>query len=126
MADDTVVYRFAADGRFRRGVPRRDLTADDVARMDPAVLKDVTAEPPGGGKPMYSLVGRPPETDPQKMTRDELDAHARRVGVADPGAFPNKAALLDAIEAAQQPPAPVGATGGPAAETAAEAGSAKE
>lgn len=49
-----VLFRYADDGRFRFGVPRRDLYAEDVARLDPATLKDVTARPPGGGEPMYA------------------------------------------------------------------------
>lgn len=41
--------------------------------------------------------------DLSAMTRDELEAHAASVGVADPASFPNKAALVQAIEAAQPP-----------------------
>jgi hypothetical protein len=36
------------------------------------------------------------------MTRDELNAKAAEAGVADPESFPNKAALIEAIQAAPQ------------------------
>lgn len=35
------------------------------------------------------------------LTREDLDAHAEIVGIADPARYPNKAALIDAIESAQ-------------------------
>lgn len=35
------------------------------------------------------------------LTRDELNAHAENVGIADPAHYPNKAALIEAIETAQ-------------------------
>lgn len=41
-----------------------------------------------------------PEPNLEGMTRDELNAHAASVGVADPESFPNKAALIEAIAAA--------------------------
>lgn len=36
-----------------------------------------------------------------ELTRDELNAHAANVGIADPAHYPNKAALIEAIESAQ-------------------------
>lgn len=47
MGND-VVYRYTGTG-FRRGVPQKDLTAEQVARLSPAVLKDIT----GGDTPFY-------------------------------------------------------------------------
>lgn len=35
------------------------------------------------------------------LTREELNQHAADLGVADPASFPNKAALIDAIETAR-------------------------
>jgi hypothetical protein len=39
-------------------------------------------------------------TDYQRMTRDELNAYAGEVGIVDAAAYPNKADLLAAIDAA--------------------------
>lgn len=44
------------------------------------------------------------------LTRDELNAHAENAGVADPASYPNKAALIEAIETVAEPAtAPEGA-----------------
>jgi hypothetical protein len=40
---DPIVYRYQADAGFFHGVPRRDLTARDVARLSPERRKDVAA-----------------------------------------------------------------------------------
>lgn len=42
-----------------------------------------------------------PARNLQAMTRAELDAEAERIGVADPAALPNKAAVIAAIEGAE-------------------------
>jgi hypothetical protein len=42
-------------------------------------------------------------TDLSALTRDELNAHAESVGIADPAGFPNKGELVAAIEAAETP-----------------------
>lgn len=48
--------------------------------------------------------------DLSAMTREELDAYAESCGVADAAKLPNKAAVVEAIEATQ----PAGATAAPA------------
>ena len=104
MTDTTpdVVYRYTGTG-FRRGVPRRDLTARDAARLGPAILRDVV----GGARPMYEAVDPrtapvvpPPPPDLRAMKRGDLNEHAAGVGVADPAAYPTKDDLIAAIEAA--------------------------
>lgn len=60
----------------------------------------IVANPPAG----YDV----PTVDvpkPQEMSRADLNAFATQAGVVDPESFPNKTALLEAIDQAQQPSA---------------------
>jgi hypothetical protein len=55
------VYRYTGPTRPRvapfAGVPARDLTADDVARLELSTVKAIT----GGDKPLYVAVGKAPK-----------------------------------------------------------------
>ena len=62
---EPIVYRFtpANPGDFLVGVPQRDLTAADVAALDPVRLHDATA-PNGSGQTMYTAVKPPKPAKP--------------------------------------------------------------
>ena len=81
---------------------RLDLILDELRglRADLAGAKE-SAEPADG----ETIELREPE-DPNvsAMTREELNAHAATIGIAEPETFPNKAELIEAIEAATRPP----------------------
>ena len=50
----TPALRYDGDGNeFFSGVPRRDLTAREVAELEPAVLRNITAPNPTTGKALY-------------------------------------------------------------------------
>jgi hypothetical protein len=55
MAEPEIILKFtpANPGDFLQGVPQRDLTAEDVARLEPPQLRNLTAPGPSG-KPIYS------------------------------------------------------------------------
>lgn len=63
---DAVLYRYTGSGH-RNGVPRRDLTARDAARLGPAVIRDVT----GGEKPMYVKAGAKSEAADKPTAADK-------------------------------------------------------
>lgn len=51
---EPTALRYAGDGdEFFSGVPRRDLTAGEVAEIEPAVLRNITAPNPTTGKALY-------------------------------------------------------------------------
>lgn len=54
---DAIVYRYTPrfDGEYRIGVPKRDLTAADVARIDPEAWVNATAKD-ASGKALYTEV----------------------------------------------------------------------
>jgi hypothetical protein len=53
-ASEPTALRYAGDGdEFFSGVPRRDLTAREVAELEPAVLRNITAPNPTTGKALY-------------------------------------------------------------------------
>lgn len=65
-AADAVVYRYEPrfEGEFFRGVPTRDLTRADVARLDPGTLRNALAPHPLYGAPLYVKPGddgKPPK-----------------------------------------------------------------
>lgn len=76
-----------------------DITAAEVAQY-----RDMGFAPVDGDGQTDAAA----ETNVNQMTRDELNAHAGTVGVADAESFANKADLIAAIEAQQ---ASDGATG---------------
>lgn len=105
------LYRYvgAKAKRHRRGVKRGDLFAADVARMPPALLKDIT----GGPNPMYEAVagtgggdgdhGSDPANNApnlREMKRPDLNAYATEHGVSNPDDYPNKDELIAAVEQA--------------------------
>ena len=55
-----IVFKFtpAKPGDFLQGIPKRDLTASDVARLSPLQLYNATVSGPSG-KPMYTAVPAP-------------------------------------------------------------------
>jgi hypothetical protein len=55
MTEPGIILKFtpANPGDFLQGVPQRDLTAEDVARLEPPQLRNLTAIGPSG-KPIYS------------------------------------------------------------------------
>jgi hypothetical protein len=69
MPEPDVVYRYAGGARRRppfAGVPMRDLTARDVARLDAATIRNIT----GGAKPLYA----PVQTTAAREARAEAGA----------------------------------------------------
>lgn len=79
------LYRYRGPARPRvapfPGVPARDLTADDVARLPPGALKRIT----GGDRPLYVAAGRakapdPAETPAAKAAKAETPAPAEKEG----------------------------------------------
>jgi hypothetical protein len=78
-ATGATVYRYTGPKRPRvapfAGVPARDLTADDVARLELSTVKAMT----GGEKPLYVAVGKtkaepPPDTPAAKAAKAEAPA----------------------------------------------------
>lgn len=52
---DPVGLHYRRDGdRFFEGVPRRDLTVRELVDLEPATLRNITADGPGG-KPLYEM-----------------------------------------------------------------------
>lgn len=85
----------------------RGLRADLAARGEPAWSEPIegeTVELREPGEP-GAVGATAPATDAEPpnlraMKRDELEAHARTVGVADPASYPTKDDLIEAIERA--------------------------
>lgn len=90
----TTIYRRTAVDGIHYGVPDRDLTLAEVDALPPELKRDVKASP------LYELVDlrEALEAELGDKTRDELNAGATALGI-DPGALPNKEAVIDAIAA---------------------------
>lgn len=88
MSDKPVVVRTASGAELGF----RD--ADTARRMQP----DGEIVRHQDGTPFAADAA--PEVNLADLTRDELDAYAARLGVDDPAALPNKAAVIAAIEGA--------------------------
>lgn len=119
-----VVYTYTPheEGDHLTGVPARDLTVLDVANLSRSQLRNMLSPGPSGG-PMYTAsddendhaaqarklqagylktaeaVAEPAGPALRAMTRDDLNARAAEVGVADAETLPNKDAVIEAIEA---------------------------
>lgn len=93
---DQVTYRYLDTGTIH-GIPARDLTDADIARLPLLSQRDVRS-----GK-LYERVdggGQNGDDTPtlSTMRRDELEQYAADHGVYDPEAYPNKESLIEAIE----------------------------
>lgn len=98
MADNDVIYRHKKDSGVIYGIPARDLTQDDMDRLNAEQRRDVKAGT------LYTAVGNGSDQggngpDLDAMTRPELNAYAANVGVENPDDLPNKDAVIDAIAA---------------------------
>jgi hypothetical protein len=95
MANDDVTYRFLGTGTIH-SIPARDLTDADIARLPLLSQRDVRS-----GKLYERVDGRGQEEGTpnlSEMYRDDLDEYAADHGVDDPGSYPNKESLVEAIE----------------------------
>lgn len=83
-AEDNVVYRFTPqfDGAHMTGVPQRDLTRADLARMDAATVRRITAPHPGYGTPLYTAV----EGKPKQQQERQIAAHEKEAAKAEKAA----------------------------------------
>ena len=79
---------------------RLDSILDELRGLRADLAGGAPAEPVDG----ETIEIREPEgPNLNAMTREELNAHAAMVGIAEPESFPNKAELIEAIEGAQPP-----------------------
>lgn len=72
MKENPVLYTFTPQfkGAFLQGVPRRDLTAKDVANMPADKQRDAFAPHPLYGTPLYTKV------EPAKVSKPVKDGDA--------------------------------------------------
>lgn len=90
---------------IRHPVDRREYELDDpayfVSHYQPQGFELVVPAPTGYSVPdLPAADAEPVETDPTKMKRDALNAYAASLGIEGAEHYPNKDALLTAVDAA--------------------------